>query len=53
MAMGGTGIGLVVTLTEESPLPPEWFEGAIVTNLFAPSITTRPQHRRHSASSED
>ena len=30
------GVCLVVTLTEEEPLPAAWFEGTGVANLFVP-----------------
>mmetsp|Transcript_51518 Transcript_51518/g.130947 ORF Transcript_51518/g.130947 Transcript_51518/m.130947 type:complete len:1157 (-) Transcript_51518:39-3509(-) len=42
MAMGGMGIGLVVTLTEETPLLPEWFAGTVVSNLFVPVPNYHP-----------
>eukprot|EP00746_Dinoflagellata_sp_MGD_P165167 gnl/MRDRNA2_/MRDRNA2_94281_c0_seq1.p1 gnl/MRDRNA2_/MRDRNA2_94281_c0~~gnl/MRDRNA2_/MRDRNA2_94281_c0_seq1.p1 ORF type:complete len:1416 (+),score=292.18 gnl/MRDRNA2_/MRDRNA2_94281_c0_seq1:81-4250(+) len=35
-AMASMGISLVVTLTEETPLPPEWFNGTGVENRFVP-----------------
>lgn len=42
IAMGSMGIGLVITLTEESPLPAEWFIGTGVTNSFVPVTNYHP-----------
>mmetsp|Transcript_59951 Transcript_59951/g.130029 ORF Transcript_59951/g.130029 Transcript_59951/m.130029 type:complete len:1381 (-) Transcript_59951:223-4365(-) len=36
LAMRGMGIKLVVTLTEETPLPADWFNDTGVENLFVP-----------------
>lgn len=35
-AMGSMDVALVITLTEETPLPPGWFTGTGVENLFLP-----------------
>mmetsp|Transcript_110266 Transcript_110266/g.212512 ORF Transcript_110266/g.212512 Transcript_110266/m.212512 type:complete len:1400 (+) Transcript_110266:87-4286(+) len=35
-AMGSMDVALVITLTEETPLPPAWFTGTGVENLFLP-----------------
>mmetsp|Transcript_116983 Transcript_116983/g.303290 ORF Transcript_116983/g.303290 Transcript_116983/m.303290 type:complete len:1405 (-) Transcript_116983:112-4326(-) len=42
LAMGGLGISLVVTLTEEEPLPAAWFEKTGVTNLFVAVTNYEP-----------
>ena len=42
LAFASLGIGLVVTLTEETPLAPQWFEGTGVTNVFVPVPNYHP-----------
>ena len=42
MAFASLGVRLVVTLTEESPLPQAWFQGTAVTNLFVPVPNYEP-----------
>lgn len=41
-AMGDMGISLVVTLTEEEPLPSAWFQGTSVKNVFVPVANYHP-----------
>jgi len=41
-AMRSLDIGLVVTLTEETPLPADWFQGSGVRNLFVPVPNYHP-----------
>ncbi|CAE8681175.1 unnamed protein product [Polarella glacialis] len=42
IAMASLGITLVVTLTEETPLPADWFHGTGVHNLFVPVENYHP-----------
>jgi len=42
LAMDNMGIALVVTLTEEQPLPPDWFTNTRVTNTFVPVTNYHP-----------
>jgi len=42
LAMASLGITLVITLTEETPLRPEWFDGSGVQNLFVPVANFHP-----------
>merc|ERR1719171_1844362 len=42
VAMHSLGIVLVITLTEETPLVPEWFQGTGVENLFVPVPNYEP-----------
>ena len=41
-ALKTLGVGLVITLTEETPLPAGWFEGTGVRNLFVPVPNYEP-----------
>ena len=41
-ALKSLGVGLVVTLTEETPLPAAWFRGTGVENLFVPVPNYEP-----------
>lgn len=42
IAMSELGVALVVTLTEETPLPAEWFTGTGVENIFIPVTNYHP-----------
>ena len=41
-ALASLGVRLVVTLTEETPLPVSWFNGTGVDNLFVPVPNYEP-----------
>ena len=42
LALASLGVRLVVTLTEETPLPVSWFNGTGVDNLFVPVPNYEP-----------
>jgi len=42
LAMASMDIALVVTLTEETPLPADWFKGTGVRNMFVPVRNYHP-----------